>query len=161
MQYKQDHFFSDYIERKESTNRIKLSLKNIGSTAITEVKVILRFDGPLNCDSVNKNQGFFDLYKYDYNVSFEKKNVGVVEARILVHGDTLEIDEICFMTAPESKTCIVSWQLFSKDYQTSGELKIEVRPQIELDETDCYVDVPSVLTSEMIRCSRTFDNGHV
>jgi len=161
IQYKQDHFFREYIERKESTNKIKLTLKNIGSTAITDVKVILRFNGPLNCNSVNKNQGFFDPYKYDYNVWFEKKNVGVAKVGILVHGDTLEIDEICFISAPENSTCIISWELFSKDFQTSGELKVEVRPQMELDETDYYVDVPTAFTSEMIRCSRTFNNGHV
>lgn len=158
-QYRQDPFFREFVEIKKSVGCISLILSNVGPTAISEIKLTLQFEGVLSVYSVDKDQAYIDLLssKYTYNVRFPEEKLGVIEHRILVPGDRLKIDEICFMTIPEDTVCSIIWTLFSKEYQTNGVIKINVNPKFEINETEQFVERPQSFKSEMISCKIEFE----
>jgi hypothetical protein len=152
------------ITTNHSTCKFSLILKNTGTSVLEDYKIYLDFENVISIDTVNKRMGFYDI-KHEYNVYFntDSPHRGVFEPRetILVQGDSILLDEICFKPKPEQYSSTLKWSLFSRDYKTNGELSFTINPVFEESERDIYVKNPSCILSPTERiCNKyTYEIG--
>lgn len=153
-----DFFLSNMVHESHRTNlsvcTIRLKLVNTGTIPLEDFKIYLEFNNVTSCDSVTKRKRFFDMYKYSYNVFFSDeapfKAEYVPVETVLVEGDILLLDKICFRTAPEETIVNISWKMVSRGYQDSGVLKVKVKPNIEEFDYIEWVECPEAFTPKTV-----------
>lgn len=153
-----DFFLSNMVHESQRTNlsvcTIRLKLVNTGTIPLEDFKIYLDFDHVISCDSVTKRKRFFDMYKYCYNVFVSNEAPFKAEyapsETVLVEGDELLLDKICFRTSTEETVVNISWRLVSRGYQATGLLKVEVKPNIEEFDYIEWVERPDEFTTKTV-----------
>lgn len=118
----------------KSVSKFSIVLKNTGNEVLEDYKIYIKIDGVISADSVNKNKGYLDLRKYEYNAKFtslHEATLQPVDSR-LVQNDTISFDEICFKPYCKIYQIKVVWSLFARNFTDSGELVINIIPVVEV-----------------------------
>lgn len=66
----------------KSVGRFRLRIVNAGSGVLDDFKLYLKFENSVNVDTVDKNQGMFDLAKYEYNVFFNASDAAELNGKV-------------------------------------------------------------------------------
>jgi hypothetical protein len=134
--------FQDVTIKNHSICTLNLELVNSSVEVLEDFKVYLKFDKILKADSIDKRKRLFDVADYHYNVFFKDDFSAEFNPknRILVQNDSVSIDPICFKTTHLDTDVIVEWRLLARDYNSSGQLVIPVRPVIEESEEIMFVN---------------------
>lgn len=140
-----DFPFPTRLQKKNySTCTLKMKLSNFGSEAIEEFKIKLKFTDVLAVDTVDKINDYIDTNHYYYNILFYKENpfhaTSNCTQKVLVQGDSFELDELCFQPRPNQSEVQIFWELLSKGYSNSGILNIFVEPNFQEETEDVYLD---------------------
>jgi hypothetical protein len=113
--------------------KFKLKIRNDGKKALDNYKVIFDIEGGyLSFDRLDKRTKYYDLTDYEYSSYYSSKNKQgrcVPHSTVLVPGDHVIFDYFTLKPLPEIKTLFLNWQLLSRDYNISGQLKIVIIPQ--------------------------------
>ncbi|MDX6191967.1 HNH endonuclease signature motif containing protein [Flavobacterium sp. Fl-318] len=127
----------NYTKEKNLSNCIlDLKFTNYGPEVLEDYKLYIIFDEVVEIDSVNKRNSWDDIYKYKYNVRFIESNKAefVPEQNVLVQNDSVIIDSICFRTDYKTKYVVIKWELFARNFQDEGLLKVPISPTFEKSE---------------------------
>lgn len=138
---------TEYKEINRSNCVIDISIKNISNVPLEDYKLYLNFENIVNVDSVDKNNRHLDFYNYSYNISFDENLKGefTPNQNVLVQSDTVRIDPICFRTKHDTSEVILKWELFARDINDKGEIKLMINPIIEEeDDRTKYVNTDEV-----------------
>jgi hypothetical protein len=137
---------TNYVKYNRSVCVIQLCLKNVGSEVLEKYRINLRFEGAIIIDSVDKHRHFFDRHPYKYNVRIKPDFQAEIKPfeEHLVQNDTVCFDEICFKPYANESQVKIFWQLFSKDYNEAGELRVNVKPIYELSEEIIFIENPDI-----------------
>lgn len=141
---------SDYSTLNKSNCVLSLKLKNTGGEVLENYKLYLKFDNVVKADSVNKNDSWHDMNKYNYNVKFTSSNKAefIPVKDVLVQNDSVTLDDICFRTLHNVKDVTLHWELFAKNCHTVGRLELRINPQIRRELTEKYVYEPDKCTKK-------------
>lgn len=120
-------------ERNLSNCIIDLKFTNHGPQVLEDYKLYITFSDVIEVDSVNKRKSWDDLYKYQYNVSFIEDNKAefIPKQNVLVQNDSITIDSICFRTNHKTKSIVVKWELFARNFHDEGIMQIKISPSFE------------------------------
>lgn len=130
----------NYTEEKNLSNCIiNLKFVNHGPQVLEDFKLYFTFDNIVEINSVTKRKSWDDMYKYSYNIKFsENQGEFIPNQNILVQNDSVKIDSICFRTNHKTKDVVIKWELFARDFQDNGLLKIKIKPVFEKSERTKY-----------------------
>jgi hypothetical protein len=134
--------FRFYKELNLSSCVIDLKFVNRSSEVLEDYKLYLQFEHVVAVDSVNKNSSATDFFQYSYNVTFiESFRCEFVPSRnVLVQGDSVLLDPICFRPNHKARTVKLSWELFARNVFNSGTLTIPIRPTFEKKTSEIFVE---------------------
>ena len=137
--------FRFYKEVNLSNCPVRLKLTNLGPEILEDYKLYLQFENVEAIDSVNKNTTATDLFEYKYNVIFTEPFRGefVPGSNVLVQGDSVSIDPICFRPNRKARKVTIHWELFARNAFNSGILTIPVQPVFEKETREIFVDAKS------------------
>lgn len=120
-------------------------VENTGSDPIEEYKIFLEFDGEiqhLTGDEPITNH--FSVINYHtpniYLWDDSKSGRIVPHNNILVGEDHIVTNRIYIKPSPKEQTITIRWKLVSKDFKDTGELKIEVEPNISIKNNTIFVE---------------------
>ncbi|MFK7749715.1 MAG: hypothetical protein AB8B65_15060 [Kordia sp.] len=139
---------------------LELELKNNSKEVLEDYKVYFDFENMLNAEALDKRKEFLDIKPYNYNIKFKDdfKAEFIPESSMLVQGDSIEIDKICFKTSHIKTISYVNWKVVARNFTTSGKLQININPIIEVEEKDKFVDNPENFnTLREIVCKYKFE----
>lgn len=107
-----------------------LMIKNIGEQVIEDYKLKFTLHGDIkSIDTTDKKTEFVDLSQKSYNTFINEDTLsGIYKPfnKILVQNDTTNTDKICFRPSENDQTIKLNWELIARDFNTSGELSINV-----------------------------------
>ena len=136
------HYLKFLTLKNLSVCKLKLKMKNTGKTVIENFKIYFQFENVIQADFVSKSTSPLDSTNYSYDIKIGKD--GRMEfcpiKNILVQGDCITIDDLCFKTSHKARFALVKWELFSRNTYQNGELGLKVLPQFEHQETITFVD---------------------
>jgi hypothetical protein len=134
--------FNNYKIINKSNCLVKLKLFNHGPEVLEDFKIYLSIENVVSSDSVNKRTSVFNTNEYYYNIIFNEKNSGefIPDRNILVQNDSIPIDPICFRPIHSAKEVIINWELFARNFQEKGTVKLSVEAQFEEMESVIYVE---------------------
>lgn len=127
----------NYTEERNLSNCIlDLKFTNHGPLVLEDYKIYIVFDNVIEVDSVSKRNSWHDMYKYKYNIKFTDDNKAefIPEQNVLVQNDSVAIDSICFRTNHKTKSVIIRWELFARNFHDEGILNVRISPIFEKSE---------------------------
>lgn len=136
------HFLAG-SQANRSSCVFSISIKNSGNHQLESFKLTLDLTSELYSHKiVDKSNSFLDHTKYPYNIKYSSKK-GILEIKnengILVQNDEFLSDQICIRPLIEYPFCSeIPWKLISKDFTSSGVLKIEINTIIKEKHTTMY-----------------------
>lgn len=128
-------YYIDGQRKNLSSCVFSIIIENDGNVQIENFKMYLNIkDAGCRIGIVNKQNGFSDLHPYDYNVTkYKNSNNCVFEPteKILVQTDRIQTDKLCLRPTLETpQEIVIEYEFVAKDFNTSGELKIKIEPDI-------------------------------
>jgi hypothetical protein len=144
----------------------RLVLHNTGNDSIEQYKVFFDFDGDIQeLADKNETNGYLVVMPQIVSNTFlypETKNGKLIPNNsILVGDDTFKSKEIFVKPLPEESTVLIKWKLISKDFKDTGELKLIIKPKIEIERKFVTVDSEKevrIETGEVQDCLIAKDN---
>lgn len=133
--------FGETYENKSSI-LFGFKLKNTGDKAIEDFKVEFLVKGSFSLEVVSKRKSYIDLASYTYDVQITDSVRGLFEpkSRILIQDDSTKSDILCIRpTIEEEQAIVIEWKLLARDFNTKGELVINIAPEINRRFKDFYV----------------------
>lgn len=138
-----------YIDRSEinkSSCEFYLTIENVGDSVIEDYKLNFDLVGEIiKTDSTNKQEKFLDLFKYAYNsFIYEDSTSGVFKPtnKILVQNEFVSTDKICFRPSENEQTVVLNWELVARDFNTKGQLSINIHPKVKDKSSVEYIEEP-------------------
>lgn len=137
-------FRNDYVLRNKSNCILKLRFKNSGIEVIEDFKIYLKFENIVIADSIDKNDRWDDMTKYNYNVRFlDNFNAEFVPGQnVLVQNDSIVLDTLCFRTFHTTKLVKVHWEMFARNCHQTGTLEFQINPKIKRETKEKLVYNP-------------------
>jgi hypothetical protein len=121
-------------------------VRNIGVAPIEDYKLYFELQGNINeiTDTNVKETLSFPKIKQTTFIDDENKQVAFKPRNnILVGDDAVRSDEIFILPQPVENVIIINWKLLSRDFKDSGQLKINVKPDVEIDYNRVLVEDPA------------------
>lgn len=139
-----------------SNNVLKLRLKNVGREVIEDLRLVLTFSNVVAVDSVTKQKVWNDMSGYSYNVIFDE-NVGefIPHRNVLVQGESVKLDDICFRTHSSERNVILHWELFARNFKQGGFLFFQIAPNFKAEENVKSVYNPEDFQTSTRICAQT------
>lgn len=139
------------ITLNKSALTFEVCLKNMGTEVIENYKIYLNLSGIISADTVNKNNRFMDIYKYDYDIKFHSSTEAVIcpSNNNLVQNDQVIFDKICIKPFNFKSEINISWKLVSRSFSDEGILKINVDPVFDERDDIVYVKPPELRESKV------------
>jgi len=126
-----------------------LKIHNTGDTPIEEYKVFLEFEGEIiELSDTNKITSGYSLLSInsktpDVFLYTDSKTGEIVPRKnILVGDDIFTSDDIFLKTSSKESKIVIRWKLISKSFKQSGDLLINVKPEVETTYKDVLVEDP-------------------
>ena len=134
-------------------SKIHITINNIGSIVLEDWKLWVSFDEKI--DKVNddfSNLGFMikDLAKYRTTWVYDKEKEIIyrpLENAPLIQKDCKGFDCFCIPYF-ESKETILRWHLLARDFDKSGEVKLAIEPEYEIEEGTNFIDNEAEIRTE-------------
>lgn len=128
-------YFMNGTTYNKSSSVFSIRLTNTGNAAIKNFKIYFQFiSNGIVIDTVTKQNRFLDAFKYTYDTFiYQDTTDGLFEPKqeILVQKDSIRTDDFCIRpTIEKAQKVEVKWQLVSEDFDETGSLFIEIKPEI-------------------------------
>ncbi|GAB3805587.1 hypothetical protein GCM10028819_39110 [Spirosoma humi] len=136
------HFEYNKIYKNNSSILFNFQLENIGDKVLEEFKLEFSIKGDVIVEIVDKKNNFLDLEAYSYNIQLHDSKSGVFKYKnsVLIQKDRIKSDAICIRpTIEDTQEIIIHWKLLCRDFSDSGQMFIDVIPEIKYQETSFYV----------------------
>ncbi len=112
------------------------SLRNNGSVAIDDYKLIVKFEGNYEEMRVGRKQSMNDVFMKkpcDYNCKSDPEHSRLIIQPLenqtpLLPSEVVEFDDVYLKLFAEESTINLHWQLLSRNYQDNGNLTIKSNP---------------------------------
>lgn len=115
---------------------IVFKIANTGIEALEEYKLLFSFDEAIQkWDDTDEATEIRIPSRYIPDIFFDlESNSGKVTPKkpILVGDDNFYSDELFIKPFPKDYCIMVSWKLVSRDFKTEGQLKINIKPELEI-----------------------------
>lgn len=116
--------------------KVRFVLKNTGTDHLDEYKIFFEFDGELQeiaDTNVTSSIPVIERNYYRNTYIWNESKTGKIVPKngILVGDDSLKSEPIFIKPAPKDGIVMVKWKLISKDFKDSGELKINIVPELK------------------------------
>jgi hypothetical protein len=155
-------FYAQILSANTSRNEVNYSfcrfclrIHNTGDAPIEDYKIFLDFEGEIVdlCDANEKTTGFALLSlspRIPDTFLYSDSMTGKIVPRknILVGDDTFASDDIFLKPTHKESKIVIKWKLISKSFKQSGELLINVKPDIETINKDVLVEDPLKVRTE-------------
>jgi len=134
--------FSIYKQINLSNCSLQLKLTNLSPEVLEDYKLYLQVENAVAVDSVNKNVSATDTFEYSYNVTFDENFRGEFNPKrnVLVQGDSVLLDSICFRPSRKARKINIRWELFARNAYTVGSLSLAVKPIIKKESRQVFVE---------------------
>lgn len=135
------------VSHNKSSCVFSLVITNTGDSVLENFKLYFDFsESFIVADTVDKQTHFLDSFKYQYNTFIYKNELGGVfepHDTILVQKDAIITDKICIRPTSETPQVIkLDWRLVAKDFNTSGQLIINLKTRIKEKTQIEYYEYP-------------------
>ena len=132
-----------------------LRVHNTGDAPIEDYKILLEFEGEIvEMSDTNEKPSGFGILNVNARIPdtflYSDTLTGKIVPRksILVGDDTFASDDIFLKPIHKESKIVVKWKLISKSFKQSGELLINVKPDIETVYKDVLVEDPLKVRTE-------------
>ena len=132
-----------------------LRIHNTGDAPIEDYKILLEFEGEIvELSDTNEKTTGFALINMNVRIPdtflYSDSMTGKIVPRknILVGDDTFASDDIFLKPTYKESKIVLRWKLISKSFKQSGELLINVKPDIETVYKDILVEDPLKVRTE-------------
>ena len=128
-----------------------LVITNSGNEPIEEYQILLEFKGDIqDLSNTNKIANNYTSLQVigggvpEMSLSPEDMTGKIIpRKKVLVGDDSFKSDTIYIKSTSERGEVIINWKLISRNFKDSGELKINLRPFIDIEFIDIIVEDPS------------------
>lgn len=128
-------YYINGTSHNKSSCVFSILIKNTGDSILENFKLYFDFsECDIVADTVDKQRRFLDTNTYNYNTFIYSDFLGGVfePETILVQKDKILTDEICIRPTSDARQTIkLNWNLVAKDFNTSGELTINLNTIIK------------------------------
>jgi hypothetical protein len=129
-------YFINGVSENKSSCVFSLTITNTGDSVLENYKLYFDFtESPIIADTVDKRRQFLDTFKYKYNTFIYSDTLGGVfepPDTILVQKDSIITDDICIRPTSDTPQIVkLDWRLVAKDFNTSGQLTINLNTRIK------------------------------
>lgn len=129
-------YYSDGTTFNKSSCVFALTITNIGESVLENYKLYFDFsESPIVAETVNKQSAFLDKFEYKYNTFIYTNSLGGVfepTESVLVQKDSITSDDLCIRPISDKPQIVkVDWRLVAKDFNTSGQLTINIHTKIK------------------------------
>lgn len=128
--------FLDGTSYNKSSCVFSLTITNSGDSVIENYKLYLDLsESPIVVDTVDKRTRFIDDFNYKYDTFLYSGSLNgefQPAEKILVQKDSVTTDEICIRPTSDAPQIVkLNWRLVAKDFNTSGQLTININTRIK------------------------------